>query len=156
VNPVHLDLSTADSYRAIIDSSEHVLKRVRQSATGMERESMPEYRWTEARASEAIPPDAESRFSQVFTHGTLRLGLYAPRGMDPQQPHDQDEVYIILRGNGWFVNGEERHEFGPGDALFVPAGVEHRFEDFTDDLAVWVVFYGPTGGESSDIRERLG
>ena len=32
--------------------------------------------------------------------------------------------------------------------LFVPAGVEHRFEDFTDDLAVWVVFYGPEGGEA--------
>lgn len=35
----------------------------------------------------------------------------------------------------------------PGDFLFVPAGVEHRFEEFTDDLAVWVVFYGPDGGE---------
>ena len=35
----------------------------------------------------------------------------------------------------------------PGDFLFVPAGVEHRFEGFTDDLAVWVVFYGPDGGE---------
>ena len=34
-----------------------------------------------------------------------------------------------------------------GEALFVPAGVEHRFEDFTDDFAAWVVFYGPEGGE---------
>jgi hypothetical protein len=32
--------------------------------------------------------------------------------------------------------------------LFVPAGAEHRFEDFTDDLTVWVVFYGPEGGEA--------
>jgi hypothetical protein len=31
--------------------------------------------------------------------------------------------------------------------MFVAAGVEHRFEDFTDDLAVWVMFYGPEGGE---------
>jgi quercetin dioxygenase-like cupin family protein len=32
--------------------------------------------------------------------------------------------------------------FGPGDLLWVPAGVVHRFKDFTDDLAVWVVFFG--------------
>jgi mannose-6-phosphate isomerase-like protein (cupin superfamily) len=108
---------------------------------------MSSYRWTEEYAAAAIPADAASRFAQVFTHGTLRLGLYTPRGSDPQQPHDQDEVYIILRGNGWFVNGDARHEFGPGDALFVPAGVDHRFEDFSDDLSVWVVFYGPEGGE---------
>ena len=40
-------------------------------------------------------------------------------------------------------------DFGPGDLLFVPAGVEHRFEEFSDDLAVWVVFYGPDGGEQA-------
>jgi mannose-6-phosphate isomerase-like protein (cupin superfamily) len=47
-----------------------------------------------------------------------------------------------------FLNGNTRHAFGPGDLLFVPAGVVHRFEDFTDDLAVWVIFYGPEGGEA--------
>jgi mannose-6-phosphate isomerase-like protein (cupin superfamily) len=56
-------------------------------------------------------------------------------------------VYVVVRGEGEFVNGPIRHRFGPGDILFVPAGVEHRFEGFTDDLAVWVVFYGPDGGE---------
>jgi len=35
------------------------------------------------------------------------------------------------------------------DFLFVPSGVEHHFENFSDDLAVWVIFYGPEGGESS-------
>ena len=54
---------------------------------------------------------------------------------------------VMGHGGGEFVNGPERHPFGPGDALFVPAGVEHRFEDFTDDLVVWVVFYGPEDGE---------
>jgi mannose-6-phosphate isomerase-like protein (cupin superfamily) len=42
-----------------------------------------------------------------------------------------------------------RHAFGPGDVLFVPAGVEHHFENFTDDLATWVIFYGPEGGETA-------
>lgn len=84
----------------------------------------------------------------VLTHGTARIGLYAPRGADPQQPHEQDEVYIVARGSGVLVNGSERRAFGPGDMLFVPAGVVHRFEQFSDDLALWVVFYGPAGGEA--------
>jgi ubiquinone/menaquinone biosynthesis C-methylase UbiE len=43
----------------------------------------------------------------------------------------------------------ERDPFESGDLLFVAAGTEHRFEDFTKDLAVWVVFYGPRGGEAA-------
>ena len=39
------------------------------------------------------------------------------------------------------------HRVGPGDLLFVPARVPHRFDNFTDDLVVWVIFYGPEGGE---------
>ncbi len=45
------------------------------------------------------------------------------------------------------VAGEDRVIFGPGDALFVPAGAVHRFEEFSEDFAAWVVFYGPEGGE---------
>jgi hypothetical protein len=75
--------------------------------------------------------------------------LYAPRGVDVQPPHRRDEVYVVVRGEGWFVNGPDRHRFGHGDLLFVRAGVEHRFEDFSDDLAVWVIFYGPQGGEQA-------
>lgn len=89
------------------------------------------------------------RFEVMLTHGSARIGVYAPRGTDPQQPHDQDEVYVVARGTGSFLNGAERQRFGPGDMLFVPAGVTHRFEDFSADLAVWVIFYGPVGGEDS-------
>ena len=66
-----------------------------------------------------------------------------------QPPHDQDEVYIVARGKGWFVNGSHRHRFASGDALFVPAGVPHRFEEFRDELVIWVIFYGPQGGEAA-------
>ena len=50
-------------------------------------------------------------------------------------------------GSGHFVVENERQPFKAGDALFVPAFVAHRFEDFSDDFAAWVVFYGPKGGE---------
>ena len=80
---------------------------------------------------------------------SMSAGVYQlpAGGTDPQQPHTRDELYVVVAGSGRFVNGDERHAFEPGDVLFVPAGVVHRFEEFTDDLVVWVVFYGPEGGE---------
>jgi mannose-6-phosphate isomerase-like protein (cupin superfamily) len=47
--------------------------------------------------------------------------------------------------------GGERRKFGTHDFLFVPAGVEHRFENLSNDLAVWVFFYGPEGGETPKV-----
>ncbi|HEX7295517.1 MAG TPA: cupin domain-containing protein, partial [Pyrinomonadaceae bacterium] len=73
--------------------------------------------------------------------------IYAPRGRDPQQRHTRDEVYVVASGTGDYVCGDARQKFGVGDLLFAAAGVEHRFENFTDDFTVWVIFYGPEGGE---------
>lgn len=106
-------------------------------------------RVTLAEAMRQLPGPAGERFATILTHGMLALEIYAPRGSDPQQPHTRDELYVIVTGNGDFINGDSRAEFGPGDVLFVPAGVTHRFENFTADLAVWVVFYGPEGGEGN-------
>ncbi len=95
-----------------------------------------------------LPTPEGERFIELFRHGTLAVELYAPRGNDPQTPHTRDEVYVVAQGSGYFRNGSDRHRFAPGDVLFVPAQVTHRFEEFSDDLAVWVFFYGPEGGES--------
>jgi mannose-6-phosphate isomerase-like protein (cupin superfamily) len=100
-----------------------------------------------AEAMARLPGAGGERFAEVFRRGTLQVEIYAPRGTDPQRPHTRDEVYIVVAGRGEFVNGEGRHAFAPGDFLFVPAGVVHRFENFTEDLVVWVIFYGPEGGE---------
>ena len=97
-----------------------------------------------------VPGAGGERFAKVLEHGSLVVEIYAPRGSDPQQPHTRDELYVVVEGRGEFACGAERHAFAPGDVLFVPAGVEHRFENFTDDLVVWVVFYGPEGGERPD------
>ncbi len=95
----------------------------------------------------ALPEPPSEQYAVLFRHGTLEVGLYAPRGDDPRGPHTRDEVYLVLAGSGWFVNGPSRDRFGPGDVLFVPAGAAHRFEEFTADFQVWVIFYGPPGGE---------
>lgn len=98
------------------------------------------------RALAAIP--TTDRYAELVRHGTMSAGLYAPHRTDDQVPHDQDEVYVVVDGTGFFRIEHERQPFGPGDLLFVPAGLTHRFEDFTPNLAVWAVFYGPEGGEA--------
>jgi mannose-6-phosphate isomerase-like protein (cupin superfamily) len=103
--------------------------------------------WRDALAR--LPTPQGKRFVPVFEHGTLLLELYAPRGGDPQKPHTRDELYVVVSGSGTFFCDGARTPFGTGDALFAPAGAAHRFEDFGDDLAVWVVFYGPEGGEAA-------
>lgn len=93
-------------------------------------------------AMSALPGPAGERFATMMRHGAVEIEYYAPRGSDPQQPHTRDEIYFVVQGRGVFWNGETSEPFEPGDAIFVPAGTPHRFEDFTDDLALWAVFYG--------------
>ena len=83
----------------------------------------------------------------VFRHGSLVVELYQPRGEDRQTPHRRDETYVVVRGSGRFFDGLASRPVGPGHLLFVPAGQIHRFEEFTSDFAVWVMFHGPDGGE---------
>jgi mannose-6-phosphate isomerase-like protein (cupin superfamily) len=99
-----------------------------------------------------LPPATAEQFIDLFEHGTMKVGLYAPRETDPQTPHARDELYIVQCGSGTFSRGDEKRPFGPGDVIFVPAGMDHRFENFTDDFAAWVFFWGPDGGESRQGR----
>src|SRR5215831_7023965 len=84
---------------------------------------------------------AGARSVSLFRHGTLELKISLPLAPNVQTPHVQDELYFIVRGNGVLFHGGERSSFGTGDVLFVAAGVEHHFEDFSEDLLIWVVFY---------------
>jgi mannose-6-phosphate isomerase-like protein (cupin superfamily) len=115
-----------------------------------------ERRATLEEALALLPGPQGERFASVLKHGTLLVEIYAPRGSDPQKPHTRDEAYVVMQGNGEFLNGAERHPFQPGDVLFVPAHTEHRFVNFSQDLVVWVIFYGPEGGEATDeAREAV-
>src|SRR5690349_4838271 len=77
----------------------------------------------------------------------LSAGLYvlAAGAMDHQQPHTEDEVYVVLAGRSRFTSGGETRDVGPGDTLFVPAHEPHRFHDIADELHLLVVF-GPAEG----------
>jgi mannose-6-phosphate isomerase-like protein (cupin superfamily) len=109
---------------------------------------------TVAEALARLPGPQGERFVTVFEHGSLVVEIYAPRGSDPQKPHTRDELYIVVEGTGDFVTAQSRQPFGPSDLLFAPAGEEHRFENFSNDLTVWVIFYGPEGGEAAQRDER--
>lgn len=111
--------------------------------TGLGRFAFP------AAAAAAMPNEAGRASARIFDHGSLELRWYAPRGSDPQTPHDRDEIYVVVSGRGTYRCAGTRTPFGPGDLLFAPAGADHGFEDFTDDFATWVAFYGPEGGEAA-------
>jgi mannose-6-phosphate isomerase-like protein (cupin superfamily) len=102
--------------------------------------------WTVAEAGAALAKSGAT-FVTLFEQGTLEVEIYRPVGVDRQQPHKKDEIYVVIAGTGTFVHRNERTPFRAGDVLFVRAGVPHRFEEFSADFATWVFFYGPEGGE---------
>jgi mannose-6-phosphate isomerase-like protein (cupin superfamily) len=102
----------------------------------------------EARAQ--IPSAGGAHSTSLFQRGTLNVKLSMPVSPNRQTQHEQDELYIIVRGSGVLFHDGKRDRVNAGDLMFIAAGTEHRFEDFTEDLSVWVVFYGPVGGEVPD------
>ena len=103
-----------------------------------------------ADAASRIPgaPD-DPRFAILRERGSLTVELYRPFRIDRQEPHSRDECYVVVEGSGVFEMGDETVAFGPGDFIFVAAGVPHRFRDFGETMTTWVMFYGPEGGEDA-------
>ncbi len=102
---------------------------------------------TVERAMAAVRDSDDGLYGVLLDRGATEVGFYVPRGEDLQQPHDRDEVYVVVSGSGrFFLDGEER-DFEAGEAIFVPAGAEHRFKDFSDDFSAWVVFFAAAQGE---------
>ncbi len=96
-------------------------------------------------ATETYPDGAP--FITMMTGASMTVEVFAPRDQDRQLTHTQDELYFIQRGTARLVIGSLRNDCASGDAFFVAAGVEHRFEDFSDDFVTWVVLCGTDGCE---------
>ncbi|MDJ0342041.1 cupin domain-containing protein [Streptomyces sp. H10-C2] len=75
----------------------------------------------------------------------MSAGLYALQAgeLDPQAPHGQDEIYLVVSGRAAITVGEETTTVARGSVVYVPAGVPHRFHHVTEDLRVMVVFSPP-------------
>ena len=110
------------------------------------------YKVTADEALIQLLEQTEQPFTVMMKHGTMSIEYFAPKKLDTQSPHKQDEIYIIVEGHSEFYRDGERISCNKNDILFVPAGMEHRFENFSENFATWVIFYGPDGGESTDDK----
>ena len=72
----------------------------------------------------------------------MSAGLYVlpAGGVDPQQPHAEDELYYVVAGSGQIAIEGGDYAVATGSAVFVPALAEHRFHSITEDLRILVVF----------------
>ena len=97
-----------------------------------------------ASINEAIKaPNEYGRLSSfIFENQDMQVRFYSPKKEDGQIPHQQDEFYVIAKGNGTFVKGKDEIFFRVGDIIFVKKNEHHYFKDFSDDFATWVIFYG--------------
>ena len=111
---------------------------------------------TSVKQALAVLNDSTETAEILFRHGNLLVEIYKPEQIDNQSPHTRDEIYVIASGSGEFINGDTQHAFDVGDVIFVKAGVEHCFINFTDDFSTWVFFYGPKGGEVEVEGESIG
>jgi len=107
-----------------------------------------------ADAVEQGPPPAGNLAIPIFSRGSITVEIYHPKERDLQTPHDRDELYFVAQGNAVFFDGVRRVQVEAGSLLFVAAHQEHRFEEFSPDFSVWVVLYGPDGGERKTARRR--
>ena len=84
----------------------------------------------------------------------LEIGVYVLVAPEPdrQQPHSDDEVYVVLEGSGRLEVEDEETDLREGDGVFVPAGADHRFTGY-EHLSLLVVFDRRYGSTSSDVTE---
>lgn len=104
------------------------------------------------RFTNPVPP-FDTHWAEQFRVPDLSVGTYSipVGGTDDQEPHTEDEIYVVTAGRAAFESGGKRVEVGPGSVIFVAAGEEHRFTDVVEDLAT-VVLFAPAEGSRSVPR----
>ncbi|WP_328720606.1 cupin domain-containing protein [Streptomyces sp. NBC_00247] len=100
---------------------------------------MKAFRLDELEAERAANDGA---YLQFLRERNMSVGLYAldAGALDPQSPHSQDEVYLVVSGRASITVGVETTVVSRGSVVYVPAGVAHKFHHITEDLRVMVVF----------------
>jgi mannose-6-phosphate isomerase-like protein (cupin superfamily) len=88
--------------------------------------------------------DRGGGYEVVHSSPGLEIGVYVLVAPEPdrQQPHEEDEVYVVLEGSGMLEVEGVGTALTEGMALFVPAHAEHRFTSY-EQLSLLVVFNGP-------------
>ena len=87
------------------------------------------------------------RYLEFLRVPSMSIGLYvlSAGATDRQSPHAEDEAYVVLAGRSRFTASGETRDVAPGDTIFVPAGMPHRFHDIIEELQLIVLFAPPEG-----------
>ena len=88
-------------------------------------------------------------YYEFIREESMSLGLYIlpAGGIDPQQPHNEDEVYYVINGRSQITVGDETQAIQPGSTIFVGKHVPHKFHDISEDLTLLVFFAPPEGSQ---------
>jgi mannose-6-phosphate isomerase-like protein (cupin superfamily) len=101
-------------------------------------------------------PDAPAAYREFLRAPTMSVGLYrlTAGSADPQRPHGEDEVYVVIEGRATLDVEGRSSTVGPGSVAFVAAAADHRFRNVEEDL-VTVVLFAPqeSGGEAGEEEE---
>jgi quercetin dioxygenase-like cupin family protein len=95
-------------------------------------------------------PQGQPHWIEHLKVPDLSIGTYSlPAAcVDDQEPHTEDEIYVVLRGRGALATDQATVPVGPGSTVYVPAGESHRFVDITEGLVVLVVFAPAEGSRA--------
>jgi mannose-6-phosphate isomerase-like protein (cupin superfamily) len=87
------------------------------------------------------------RWSEFLRVAVMSMGVYKlpADSTDTQSPHTEDEAYYVVSGKATVEVDGEDSPVAAGSIVFVPAQVDHRFKDITEDLAL-LVFFAPAEG----------
>ena len=101
-------------------------------------------------AGEFTRPAGGTHWIEQLRVPDLSVGTYsiAAGGIDDQEPHGEDEIYVVTAGRATFEAGGDQIPVGPGSVIYVPAREEHRFSEVTEALAA-VVLFAPAEGSRS-------
>ena len=82
-------------------------------------------------------------YLEFIRAASLSCGIYtlAAGAKDLQGPHDEDEVYFVIKGKAQIHVGDEHQEVRPGSIIYVAASSEHRFVEIEEDVTL-LVFFG--------------
>ncbi len=84
-------------------------------------------------------------FHTFINRDTLAAGVLVlqPGEKDTQEPHESDEVYFILKGDGFLKIKNKDYSISKNKMYYVAKNIDHYFHGNTKELKVLYFFGGP-------------
>ncbi len=142
--------TSADLKWLVTDYADHMDYHLAQILAEVDKKAELPCQVTLAEAQEALQNHPKP-FMKLMEFADMEVEFYKPDKVDLQSPHSRDELYIISSGSGTFECNGQHQPIQTHDVLFVKAGDQHRFINFTDDFSTWVIFYGLEGEEKDFV-----